>query len=60
MLTLGSNQEMQNKEGDPSHQEYRVKPGIIDYNHLELVALKRVAKSSYMPHFRLIAPPHPQ
>jgi len=38
-----------------SHPEYRVQPGIIDLEHLELVALKRVAKSSYMPHFRLIA-----
>jgi len=60
MLTLGLNQEMQSKDVDPSHQEYRVKPGLIDLNHLELVALKRVAKSSYMPHFRLITPSHAQ
>jgi hypothetical protein len=33
-----------------------VQPGIIDLNHLELVALKRVSKSSWMPHFRLISP----
>jgi len=50
------------KEGelpDPSYMKYRVKPGTIDIDHLELVALKRVSKSSWMPHFRLIAPPQP-
>jgi hypothetical protein len=56
MLNVGLNQEMQDKEADPSHREYRVQPGVVDLEHLELVALKRVSKSSWMPHFRLIAP----
>jgi len=56
VLTLGWNQEMQDKPPVPSHSEYRVQPGIIDLDHLELVALKRVTKYSYMPHFRLISP----
>ena len=55
ILTLGLNQEMERKAADPSHPEYRVQPGIVDLDHLELVALKRASKSSYMPHFRLIS-----
>ena len=55
-LNLELNQEMETKEADPAHLEYRVLPGIIDLDHLELVALKRVSKSSWMPHLRLIAP----
>lgn len=39
---------------DPSYREYCVQPGVIDLDHLELVALKRVSKSSWMPHFRKI------
>ena len=39
---------------DPSYRQYCVQPGVMDFNRLELVALKRVAQSSYMPHFRLI------
>jgi len=53
-LNLGLYQEMAEKEADPSYQEYRVQPGVIDLDHLELVALKRVSKQSWMPHFRLI------
>lgn len=53
-----SNQEMHSKAVDPAYIQFRVRPGVIDIDHLELVALKRVAKASYMPHFRLI-PPHP-
>ena len=49
-------QEMLDKAADPSYYQYRGQPGVIDIDHLELVALKRVAKSSYMPHFRLITP----
>ena len=41
---------------DPLHPEYRIQPGIVDFDHLELVALVKVARSSWMPHFRLIAP----
>ena len=44
------------KDADPAYWEYRVQPGIIDLDHLELVALKRVSKSLWMPHFRLINP----
>ena len=51
------NQEMQAKAADPRYQQYWAQPGVVDIDHLELVALKRVAKSSYMPHFRLITPP---
>ncbi|KAF9653230.1 hypothetical protein BDM02DRAFT_3107779 [Thelephora ganbajun] len=50
-------EEMRDKAADPSYREYCIQPGVIDFDHLELVALKRVAKSSYMPHFRLISPP---
>ena len=57
MLNLGLNQEMQGKAANPSHWEYRVQPGIIDLEHLQLVALQRVSKSSWMPHFRLIPSP---
>lgn len=59
MLNLGLDQEMQGKEVDPSYSGYRGQPGIVDLEHLELVALKRVAESSYMPHFRLISPSQP-
>ena len=58
-LIGGLNQEMRNKASDPSFAEYRSQPGVIDIEHLELVALKRVAKFSYMPHFRLVTPPEP-
>ncbi|KAF9784370.1 hypothetical protein BJ322DRAFT_1109090 [Thelephora terrestris] len=51
-------EEMESKEANPSYYKYRVQPGVIDMDHLELVALKRVAKASYMPHFRLITPPN--
>jgi hypothetical protein len=47
---------MSSKEADRTYWKYRIQPGIIDLNHLELVALKRVSKSSWMPHFRLIPP----
>ena len=56
ILTLGLNQEMEGKTADPSHPEFRVQPGVIDLDHLELVALERTSRSSYMPHFRLIPP----
>ena len=38
------------------HAKYCVQPGIIDAGHLELVALVKVTRDSWMPHFRLIAP----
>lgn len=50
------NQEMEGKEADSSYLMYRVQPGIIDLNHLELVALENVSRGSWMPHFRLIPP----
>lgn len=53
-------EEMKDKFADPSYQQYMVRPGVIDIDHLELVALKRVAKASYMPHFRLITASPPQ
>ena len=56
MLNFGFDQEMRFKEADRSYWKYRIQPGIIDLEHLELVALKRVTKSSWMPHFRLIPP----
>ena len=59
MLNFGLNQEMQGQVPDPSHMEYRVQRGILDMDHLELVTLKRVSKSSWMPHFHLIVPPQP-
>ena len=31
---------MQTKAADPSYREFRVQPGIIDLEHLELVALE--------------------
>jgi len=49
-------EEMRDEVADPQHLHYRFQPGIIDLDHLELVALKRVCKYSYMPHFRLVAP----
>jgi len=49
-------QEMKGKEANPSYLEYRVQPGVIDLDHLELVALERITDSSWMPHFRLITP----
>ena len=55
--TLGLDQEMQGKDADPAYRKYRVQPGIIDLDHMELVALKRVSKHSWMPHFRLIDSP---
>lgn len=48
--------EMQKEKADISYYEYRVQPGVIDIDHLELVALQRVAKASYMPHFRSFTP----
>ena len=57
MLNLRMDQKMEGKEVDLSHLEYRIQPGVIDLDHLELVALKRVSKSSWIPHFRLISPP---
>jgi len=56
VLNLGPDQEMKENEANPLYLEYRVQPGIVDLDHLELVALKRVGKSSWMPHFRLIPP----
>lgn len=50
-------EEMRDKTPDPSYTEYRSQPGVIDIDHLELVALKRVSMHSYIPHFRLITPP---
>jgi len=45
------------EEGIPDQMcpAYRVRPGVIDVNHLELVALVKVARGSWMPHFRQIA-----
>lgn len=51
---------MQDKEADLSYYEYRIQPGVIDLDHVELVALKRVSKASYMPHFRVITSPQQQ
>jgi len=51
--------EMMVKAGDPLHFQYWIQPGVVDIDHLELVALKRVAKASYMPHFRVITPSPP-
>lgn len=42
---------------NPDHAKYCVQPGKVDLDHLELVALVRVSKDSWMPHFRLIVPP---
>ena len=56
MLNIGWDQEMQGKEADPAYLGYRVQPGIIDLDHLELVALKRVAVGLWMPYFRSITP----
>jgi hypothetical protein len=56
MLNLGFELGNGERGSRSSYWEYRVQPGIIDLNHLELVALKRVSKSSWMPHFRLISP----
>jgi len=41
---------------DQEYQEYCIQSAVAVLKNLELVALKRVAKSSYMPHFRLITP----
>lgn len=57
MLNVGLYQEMQGRVPDPSYLEYRVQPGVIDLDHLELVSLKRVAMGLWMPYFRLIASP---
>ena len=51
---------MKDKVADPPDDEHRVRPGVVDIEHLELVALKRASKSSYMPYFRLITTPQPQ
>jgi len=47
---------MEGREPDPMHSKYSVQPGILDLNHLELVALVRVSRGSLMPHFRSIPP----
>ena len=36
--------------------KYGVQPRLIDLDYLELVALVKVARGSWMPHLRLIAP----
>jgi len=56
-LNPGLHQEMAEREADPAHREYRAQPGVIDLDHMELVALKRVSKWSWMPHLRLITVP---
>lgn len=56
MLTLRFDQEVRDEVADPSYQCYCFQPGVVDLDHLELVALRRVCKYLYMPHFRLIAP----
>jgi len=53
MLTLELNQETVVTQ---PHPEYLVQHAIVDLDHLELVALEKVAKSSFIPHFHLIAP----
>ena len=47
---------MEGRIGDPIHAKYCVRPGVIDLDHLELVALVKVTRGSWMPHFRLITP----
>jgi len=54
-LKLILNQEMEGKVADRMYPEYRIRRGIIDLDHLELVALVKVAKDAWMPHFRRIA-----
>jgi len=54
-LNLGLIQEMEGKAVH-TRQEHHVQSGVIDIYHLEFVGLKRVAKSSHTPHFRLITP----
>jgi len=38
------------------HRKYALQPGIVDVDHLELVALTGAAGSLWVPHFRLITP----
>jgi len=57
VLNLGSDQEMKGKEADPSHLEHRAQHGVADLDLLELVALERISKSSWMPHFRSTTTP---
>jgi len=47
---------MEGEMPGPSHREYSLQPGIVDIDHLELVALTRSAGALWMPHFRLITP----
>jgi len=51
-------------EDQASNSVYRIQPGTVDINHLELVALERVSKGSWMPHFQWVPdptrPPHPK
>lgn len=54
MLNLGLNQKMKEAVANPLYLRYRVQPGIIDFDRLELVALQRVSQGSWMQHFRLI------
>ena len=54
VLNSGLNQEKEGEVPDPLHQKYALQPGIIDIDHLELVAL--TSGSQWVPHFRLITP----
>ena len=52
-------QKMDGVAPEPIWEEYCIKQGVVDADHLQLVALERVSQSSWMLHLRLI-PPSPQ
>lgn len=44
---------------DPMWEKYCFRQGVVDAEHLQLVALERVSQSSWMLHLRLIPPAVP-
>ena len=45
---------------EPIWEKYCFQQGVVDADHLQLVALERVSQSSWMLHLRLIPPSPPQ
>jgi hypothetical protein len=44
---------------DPIWEKYCFRRGVVDADHLQLVALERVSQSSWMLHLRLTPPSAP-
>ena len=53
-------QKMDGVAPEPIWEKYCFQQGVVDADHLQLVALERVSQSSWMLHLRLISPSVPQ